>query len=238
MAAVKRTETEVAAVVMTAMQAEGWDCYPEVIVPGGRADIVGVREFPFMKRRCVWIVECKTTWALSLLEQGVDRMGFAHHVSIAAPSEPSFFYETLCRERGIGMIRFHPKMADLTISEHGCLEPRLCRHGRHEMFGPGRTLESLHPDQKNAAPGSSSAGWYSTPFNRTMKRCAEYVREHPGCTVKEIVANVETHYSTIGSAKQCLLKWLEKQDGVEARIENRSMRFYADGAESIEPELI
>ena len=69
----KYTETEVANAVMEHLCAEGWDCYPEVVLPGGRADIVAVRPMPFSNGNTVHIVECKTSWSATLLEQAIDR---------------------------------------------------------------------------------------------------------------------------------------------------------------------
>lgn len=222
---------------MDAMQEQGWDCYPEVEVPyGGRADIVGVRPFPFLQhRQCIHIVEVKTSWTLSLLEQAEARTYCAHYVSIAAPSRRSAFYERLCRERGVGMLQVRYSGEDTAIDPYIALEPRLVRH-KHKFCGnPGLLLETLHEDMKRYAPGTQSG--YSTAFSRTMDRCEKFVREHPGCTVKDLVSAVDHHYASIGGFKQGILSWLDKRDGIEARKEGPAFRFYPVGAPSVQAEL-
>ena len=245
----KRTEAEIARVVMDSMLEQGWDCYPEVELPyGGRADIVGVRPFPFCpNRQCVHIVECKTSWTLSLLSQGVDRCAFAHYVTLAAPtsytklgypSTPSAFYMRLCREHGLGLVKFE-KSADLAIDDLKSQAPRLVRHKEHKFLGgPARLIDSLHEDMKRYAPGTQPSAGYSTTFRRTMDRCEKYVRDNPGCTVKEIVQVVEHHYARDAGFKQGILKWLWKRDGIDARKEGRCIRFYPEGAPSVQPELL
>ena len=251
MVRITRTEAQIAAVVMAEMQDQGWNCYPEVEISGGRADIIGVQSFPFMpNRQCVMIVETKTSWSLSLLEQAWNRTAFAHYVLIAAPTQPSFFYERLCRERGIGMIRFE-KSADLRIDRYKALEPRLQRHrdahklnrkdrqsGRLPYWGPDYVLARLHEDMKRYAPGTQSSGGFSTPFRRTMDRCEKFVRDHPGSTVKEIIEAVDNHYANISGFKQGVLKWLDKRDGIEARNEGGRFRFYPEGAPSIQADFL
>ncbi len=235
----KRTEAEVARAVMDFMTEEGWDCYPEALLAyGGRADIVGVRPFPFCDRRCVHIIECKTTWSMSLLEQAIDRLAHAHYVTIAAPTEPRGFYVGICRDYGIGMMRFH-RSADLSVNEFERLPPRLVRHkGRAPGFGPSRTLGMLHDDMKRYDPCTTSAHGYSSPWRRTMDAAARFVDEHPGCTINELLDGVETHYANRNGARQGLLVWLQKREDVDARKEGRCIRFYPPGAPSIQPGIL
>jgi hypothetical protein len=232
----KISEQDVATAVMAYLVREGWECWPEVEIPGGRADIVAVRPFPFLPhRRCVHIVETKTSWSLDLLEQAVDRRRMAHYVSIAAPTKRGFFYERLCRDFGIGTLQvwrqgfgenaeFHVSEIDSTYRD---VRPRLQRHTRNEKyFGPERCLSLLCDDQKRYTPGSTAAAGYSTEWRRTMDRAAKFVADHPGCTVKELARSVEHHYSTAGGARQGFLTWLAKRTDIVARKEQGAMRFY------------
>ena len=223
----KHTEAEVARVAMDRMVAEGWDCYPEVVLPcGARADIVGVRRVPFCSRDIVMIVECKTSWTLKLLEQGERAIAHAHYVMLAAPTKSSIFYERLCMQRGIGMLRFMSS-ADLKVDEYRCVEPRRIVHrGKSRIWGPERTLQCLHEDQKRYDPGTTAAAGYSTPWRRTMDGAAKYIAKNPGITVKELIAAVDWHYSSVGSARQGFLLWLDQRDDVEARRDGREIRFY------------
>lgn len=223
------SETEVASVVMAEMQQQGWDCYPEVEFPwGGRADIVGIRPFPYMPNRmCVFTVECKTSWSLTLLEQADHRKLFSHYVAVAAPTQPSMFYERLCKERGVGMIRLQ-KRVDPAIDVHRCLESRMVRHKarKNSGMGPQRLIDSLHEDMKRYTPGSTAAGGYSTPFSRTMGRCVKYVTENPGCGVSEIASNVEFHYASIGGFRQGIRQWLETREGIRVEKTKHGLAYF------------
>lgn len=236
MARRKYTEAEVAAVVMEELTAQGWDCYPEVEIPSGRADIVAIQSFPYLPhRQCVYIVETKTSWSLSVLEQAWYRSCYAHYVSVAAPTKVGYFFERLCRERGIGLIRFDQRSYDLKIDWARGLEPRLQRHRAREIAGPAGTLGRLHEDMKRYAPGTS--GSYSTPFKRTMDKCRQYVHDNPGATVVDIASNVVSHHAKLSSFNQAILKFLGQQDGIEARNEGGCYRFYPTGAPSVVPGL-
>lgn len=238
----KFTEAEVAQAVMEHFSAEGWDCYPEVEIPGGRADIVAVRPLPFSSSRIVHIIETKTSWSLSLLEQALYRRELAHYVSIAAPRTKRYnrLFWILCRDYGIGMMEIVG--ADPHVQPHRDYPAKLSRglkSAKKLGLGPWRTLASLHEDQKRFTPGSTASAGYSTAFSRTMDSCADYVRKNPGATVKEIIEQVASHYASKSGFKQGVLVWLEKRfDDIEARREGRCIRFYPTGAPSVQPELL
>lgn len=231
------TEAEIAQAVMDELTSMGWDCYPEVVLPHGmsRADIVAVRPFPFMPgRKMVHIVECKSSWTLSLLEQGLHRTRFAHFVSLASQGRCSFMYDRLCAERRLGRI---------AIDSH-----RIPRSGGFELLAePGnqirsknkfaaewvkKLVDSLHPDMKNYRPGTTSAQGFSTPWRRTMDAAARFVADNPGCTVAEIVDSVPTHYVSIAGAKTGVLTWLQERDDVRLDDTDRPYRFYPAEASS------
>lgn len=244
----KVTEAEVAATALEHFAAGGWDCYPEVSLPwGGRADIVATRPFPFMEHRtCVHIIECKTSWSLSLLEQAMQRIAFANYVTIIAPTQIGEFYERLCRQHGIGVMKFarryekfryHLRLP-LQIDECRSIAPRPVRHRRPNLgFGPGRVLDSLHEDMKRYTPGTQASSGYSTPWRRTMDTAAAFVQDNPGCTVNDVLASCEHHYANNSSAKQGFLVWLQKRGDIEARKEGRCIRFYPPGAPSVQVDL-
>jgi hypothetical protein len=249
----KYTESDVAQEAMRHFTDDGWDCYPEVVLPyGGRADIVAVRPFPFMPhRKCVHIVECKTSWTLSLLEQAIDRMTFANYVTICAPTAEGKFYWSLCRQYGVGMLRFERQYKQfrysvklpLRVEPSRSTAPRPVRrkqyhHGRGFGFGPDELVASLDEDMKRYTPGSQSIDGFSSPWRRTMDRAAEFVAANPGCTVKDVLAGCEHHYANDSSAKQGFLVWLQKREDIEVRQEGRCLRFYPPGAMSVQPELI
>lgn len=214
---------------MAYLAGQGWDCYPEVVLPWGRADIVAVRDMPFSTSRCVHIVETKTSWSLSLIEQALQRQEFAHFVSIAAPKtkqhRPGLW--VICKHFGLGMITVAG--IDPRVDEYGVVPPRLCRGlkaAKRLNWGPWRTLACLHEDQKRFVPGSTTTAGYSTTFSRTMDRCERFIEENPGCTVAELVAGVDSHYASNSGFKQGILLWLHKRPRIHAVKEGRAIRFY------------
>lgn len=70
-------ETELAQPVVEWLESQHWDVYQEVECPGGYADIVAVRD------NYLWIIECKTSFSLKVVEQAMGRR--AHFRSIAIP---------------------------------------------------------------------------------------------------------------------------------------------------------
>jgi hypothetical protein len=68
-------ESEIGASVMAWLENMGWDCYPEAQFEsyGNRADIAAVRD------GLLWVVECKTTACLALIEQAVEWIGYTHY---------------------------------------------------------------------------------------------------------------------------------------------------------------
>ena len=135
----KYTETEVASAVMEHFAAEGWECYPEVELPGGSADIVAIRPMPFSNGKTVHIIECKTSWSSTLLEQAIDRREFAHYVTVAAPATKRYnkLFWMICRDYWLGMIELTG--ADRHVHEHRDYPARLMRGLKAEKrinFGP------------------------------------------------------------------------------------------------------
>lgn len=226
------TEAEIAGAVMDELIGQGWDCYPEVILPHSmrRADIVAVRPFPFLPhRKMVHIVECKSTWSLSLLEQGLDRTDCCNFVSLASQGKCSFLYEKICREKGIGRIVVSRSVSDhsATASEYfGSPANQIRSKSRFYAKWVQELIDSLHPDMKNYRPGTTSDQGYSTPWRRTMDRAARFVADNPGCTVKELVEGIDTHYSSITGAKTGVLTWLPQRPDIRVDTDKRPFRFY------------
>lgn len=230
----KLSETQVAAAVMEYLAGQGWDCFPEVVLPWGRADIVAVRPMPFSNGRCVHIVETKTSWSLSLIEQALQRQEFAHYVSIAAPQTKKKHHSPalrmICKDYGLGIMTVSG--ADPIVDEYRVEPARLCRGlraAKRMNWGPWRTLSMLHEDQKRFVPGSATGSGYSTKFSRTMDRCERFIAKHPGCTVAELVAGVDSHYASNSGFKQGILSWLHKRPHIHAIKSGRAIQFYYAG---------
>jgi len=218
-------ETELATAVMEWLEEQWWDCYPEAQFRsyGGRADIAAVRDGR------LWIVECKCSLSMALLNQAHDWTGAAHYVSVAAPSKKrrgqyGGVVDFFLREKGMGHIKITEGW-DGTLAPYEILPPRLHRYAHHrakELIG------LLHPDMKRYKPGNANSD-FSSPFNRTMRAVVDYIKWHPGCTQKDIVDNVPHHYGCSATARSCIPKWLAWEPDkyrVRTEQEGRMLRFY------------
>jgi len=222
-------ETDVAEPVVLWLQRQGWEVFQEVSVGGGRrADIVA------RKDGLLWIVEVKTTLNLEIMGQAAEWKGWAHRVNFAVPSR-SGRKRYAWRHGGLQNRPLKVVRAVHQVYGVGCIMVRM--QGRvanpadrvHESFAPepvdsprlaDYVSRSLFEEQKTFAKAGSS-GEFWTAFKGTAKRMAEYVALHHGCTIREVVDSIETHYHSKASARSQLLRLAQEGviDGV--RVEKR-----------------
>ena len=67
---------------------------------------------------------------------------------------------------------------------------------------------ALTDDCKNVFVAGSKPGKNLTPFTLTVKRWVDYLKEHDGCTIDELIADVVNHYHTDRSAKNSIMKYI------------------------------
>ena len=74
-------ETDIAKIVIGWLEQLEWECYQEVQVHsyGHIADIVAVKE------PLVWVIECKQSLSLSVIEQADGWRPYAHYLSVCVP---------------------------------------------------------------------------------------------------------------------------------------------------------
>lgn len=226
----KIPETFIAQAVMLHLQGWGWDCYPEAGMSSasGRADIAATRG------PVLWVVECKTGFTLALLDQAMAWLGKANLVSVAIPERRySQTAMTFLGEKGIGVLEYRSSYSrepdPRDVRER--LKPRFFRDRPGVFDVPKQNRLSLHPDMKRAIPGSKDGG-YSTPWRRTMEAAENHVRHNPGCTVKELAAAIDHHYSTAGSAHGSLLHWLPLKTRVRVDSSRVPHRLYLNQDET------
>jgi len=235
------SEATLAAQVMEWLEGFGWDCYPEAKMTygTGRADIAAVRG------PVLWVIECKKSFTLSVLDQAAKWLENCNQVSIAIPyykrgggytrneagaingynwpAYQSLAAKLFCRQNGIGVI----EVRDSEIRE--VEPPRFFRDRRNPGTGfdfPRQNRLSLHPDMKRYAPGTTSDRGYSTPWRRTMDDAVEFVAKHPGCTLADLVAGIPHHYASAAGARGNLLHWLEKKAEVRLDRSVHPIRLY------------
>ena len=92
----KLSEVDLAARVVTWLEADAWDVYQEV----DGADIVAVRG------PVLWVVECKVILGFPVLDQAMRRRAEAHCVWVATPPRRTTrsVVKSFCSYAGIGWI--------------------------------------------------------------------------------------------------------------------------------------
>lgn len=218
----KIAEVDLAKVVVAWLQDLQWDVYQEVefYMYGRRADIVAVQG------KLVWIVECKTGFGLSVIEQASYWRYDAHYVSVAVlgrqNNRTSGFGDKICTSLGIGVIG----VVKDSQNKWGIIEsvaPRLYRAASTK-----RVLEGLTEEHKTWAQAGNAFGLRYTPFAHTCRNVLKAVEKQPGITLKELMKNLDHHYCSSATARSCISKWgfAGKIKGVEFRYEDGTVKLY------------
>lgn len=187
-------ETELAAKVVSWLADQHWDVYQEVEFRGrgGVADIVAVR------KGIVWILECKTRYCFDVLNQACEWP--VHYRSVAVPFSRGRDYRVARDYYRVGVVEVEDNWiteslpAPLFAKNHATAKKYLLQ------------LTELH---KTFAPAGSQSGHHLTPYKQTMLDVRRFIENHPGCTVKEVFADLgRMHYSSAASFKGNIVKAL------------------------------
>lgn len=223
-----RSEAQMAEIVVRWLQDDGWEVYQEVSVgySCSRADIVGI------KNGLSWVIECKKNYGLGLLEQALAWVGAVNFVSAACPLPRRCrgYVAHICHEvKGVGLI---------DVGHNSCVtlyKPKLMRLRSKHFRGDIR--HALVPEQKEMAAAGSANGGYWTPFKHSVREITDYVRKHPGASIKEVVDAVGAlHWSNPQSAKGCIAKYLRRGifKDIEDRGDGRCCRLFLKATETTE----
>lgn len=210
------SEQELARQVVAWLQAQHWEVYQEVSTGllGARADIVA------LQGKVSWIIETKMSLSLGLLAQVSDWLGWANFVSVAVPSSQNrsrgrAYAVRLLRRQGIGIIEVSDGRLD-----HDA--PRKFRRIARPI------AELLCDAHKTMAKAGSARGGYATPFALTCRAVRQFVANHPGCTMGELIEDIDHHYLCDATARSCLNRWIgtSKIPDVERRHVDSRWRLY------------
>jgi len=216
------TEAELAQGVVAWLVADGWDVYPEVQMPAydNRADIVAVRD----NRRWVWVIEVKRGLGFAVLDQASDWQPYAHWTSVAVPSRRCGGVATRClTAEGIGLLEISYIGTGVHVREW--IEPR-----RNEGRYADRLLACL-TEAHRALGVAGSKDQYYTPFRATCDEVRRYVGEHPGCTIRELIDHIKTHYNSTATARSCIAGYVSRGEvrGVGIVPSSRPFRLVLTG---------
>lgn len=229
-------ETEIAEKVVAWLQSWQWEVYQEVSY-GQIADIVAVQNGR------LWVIETKVAFGFPVINQALNWKQYAHWVSIATPIRKALWRRSAevltLQHLGIGWLKVGE---DRTLgwkreTNFGVSEQIKPVFNRRVLFDLKNVLREEHKTWAKA--GSATADRY-TPFKATSKNVQEYVRRHPGCSLKDILQHVETHYHTVSSARACIPDWIEKKviPRIEIKRAGREMRFYSTETEDEAEEAV
>ncbi len=227
------TETDLARAVVAWLTEFGWEVYQEVQPQrnGAVADLVAVR------RQVVWVIECKRSLSLALLEQAHGWLGRAHCVSIATPRarrQPrghQFAAEAL-RLTGMGWLEVDPSGRGEPVAQR--VKPAI---GRTAAVAPLRA--ALDERHKTYAPAGNAQSRRWTPFQRTSEAIRATVAAQPGILLSDLVVALAHHYRTDTAARGTLAKRLRQGVVVGAHLRkvDGRLRVYPDvGWESPESD--
>jgi hypothetical protein len=231
----KTTEADLGRGLAQWLTGDRWEVFQEVQLSsyGKRADIVARRA------GCLWVIECKQTLTLAVMEQATAWRGWAHHVSIATwqaqrgSGDGRMFAREVCEWKGIGLITMS-KPNNVGVSYwpnvNEVVHPRLWRVNGH-IHPPHKMLDDrLCEEHKTFAQAGNNRSQYWSPFQQTCRLLTEVVQREPGITMKDAMAKIRHHYSDDKSARSSIGKWMEQGatalEGIEARREGKSIKLY------------
>jgi len=217
----KQPETVLAKQVVDWLTDQKWDVYQEVQIRsyGPVADIVAVFG------NLVWVIECKKSLSLKVMEQAYRWRRYANFTSIAVEKKKgqagSFFAEQVLRKFEIGMLVVNTKPKANSVLE--ILQAPLNRKATTIMI-----KERLLSAHKTFAVAGNSEGKRWTPFQQTSQNILHEVKKHPGITMTELMNKIVHHYGATSTARSCISQWAQKGmiKGVCVQRDGRIIKLY------------
>ncbi len=208
------------------LEAQNWEIYQEVQIfsYGHVADIIA------KQNKLIWVVECKLSLSLAVIEQAMEWKRLAHFVSIStlyprASRKGRRAAKIFLRDQGIGLIEFdrieYPRR--VVIKSNVVIKPRLNR----KAFTHHINLTDRH---KTWAKAGNADCDHWTPYQETCRDVSRIVKENPGITLKQIIEKLtKHHYASDQTARSCLLHWAKKGKiaGVRIDKDGKQWRFYS-----------
>jgi hypothetical protein len=151
-----KSETDLARQVVLWLQDQNWEVYQEVDM-GGVADIVAVQG------PLTWVIECKLSMGIALMEQAAGWIGQANYVSVAIPYvRHNVFCRRVLKWLGIGILEVAADTSYRT-DQHGSAvkeetRPRLSRKVK------GKLRAALCEAHKTYAEAGNNQGRRWSPF--------------------------------------------------------------------------
>jgi hypothetical protein len=216
-----KSEADLARAIISWLADQHWEIFQEVQVKRGgpRADIVA------RQGKLVWVVECKLTFGLSVLDQASYWLGRANLVSIATPwRDFGTFTKRAMSGIGLGALVGRSGRGGSQSAVVEVIRPRLFR----KRSVPWSHLAEEHKSFARAG-NNRSAFW--SPFKETCRKLRSTADEHPGILFRDVLRTIKTHYASVQSARSSLIKWINggQIEGVKLVRDGRDLRLFPAG---------
>jgi hypothetical protein len=216
----KLKEVDLAVPVIAWLEEQHWEVYQEVQFSSNRVDIAAVRN------NLLWAIECKTSMTFSVLEQAWRWPVHFRSVAVPASKEERVFVYHIAKHLQVGV---------LTVGLDGWLDGKQYIKVEEVVDAPlirlnhgyaKHLISKLLPEHKTSLAAGSAGGGYYTPYKATMDNVRRFIKEHPGCTLKDIMAGLDKyHYSNPTSAKTCIRKALADWESDWCEVEATGKEF-------------
>lgn len=203
------------------------DVFPEVriFVDGPRADFVVRRSDGGLD-----VVECKRRPNSAMLAQAAYWLSAADRVWLAyePPRRGAVAQRWIatCVGKGIGVI--HVAGGEATVAASA----RAFGAGGPTPIWREHLRVALTPHHAEFGEGGNARSEFYSAFRLTCRNLGEYVRAHPGCTVRDAVGAIEHHYTSDAVARSAVLAWWHKGKVPGLRVDTRARPFRLYPAES------
>ena len=215
-----KSETEIAEIIIPYLKQMGWEIYQEVQIhhSGNIADIVAIQG------KLVWVLECKRSLSLDVMAQAYEWRQFAHYISIVVPTKKRWntqrLLENILDYLGIGcyMVGKPDRISEFVPIK------------LHRKAMSHYIIQCLTEQHKTWAKAGNANGSRYTPFQHTKDNLICEVRKHPGITIKQLIKNIDHHYSNEASAKGSILHWIHTGiiKGVYLKRDGRQYKVYLE----------
>lgn len=221
-----KKESELASAFIPWIESSGWDVYQEVQMY--RQD--NVADLVLRRGVVIWVIEMKTSLSLDLMGQAEAWKYYSNYTSVIVPNRKSFrigrasnYAKHVLERDGIGLITIGKGFDGSFVIEER-IRPEFRRHNVAKRW------EFLHEGYKVSGEAGNSDGERWTAFRQTCWNLWSFLDKNPGATLDNILKEVNHHYHTTSTAKQCILKWISRKiiRGVRVDENHRPYRFYLE----------
>jgi len=173
-----------------------WNMYPEV--PIGQGKGIGSIDWIGVKGSVVMAVEAKMNLNFDVLQQAYRNRAYAHFSYICVPNRKNVpeFFARVCKDYGIGVL-FIEK------------ETRILREALKPKFN--RKIKRLPLKAWMLDSVSGSKDQRTTAYSYALSQIILNLRRSGGrLNIANAFAKTTYHWSSVSSAKQCILTYIRK----------------------------